>query len=86
MGAGAQIEFSLRQGSTILNTTNMEPRHRDVIDGVTKMQRNSSMKVNGIMSVSQARYSANSKGSYTPYTTMELDQHGTYEQARERQY
>jgi hypothetical protein len=38
MGAGAQIEFSQRQGSTILNTKNMEPRHRDVIDGVTKMQ------------------------------------------------
>lgn len=34
------------------------------------------MKLNRVKRIEQARYSANSKGSYTPFDTMELDENG----------
>lgn len=43
LGAEAQIDLTSKQGATIMRTWNLEPRHVDIIDGVSKMHYSSSL-------------------------------------------
>lgn len=77
-----QRKRSTRVSVPLINPSVEEAERLQKLWNSTAISKHSSkypggtFKVSGIRSTTQAQYSANSKGSYSPYETIELDQYG----------